>query len=353
MKAKIVFVLNTLGGGGIARVVTTLANQIAMQGSYEVYLLVMHKRKRLYEVHDEVKVIEHSAERNQIGKARYILNSVLFIRRSVRQIGTCTVVANGEWLNSFVYLSLMGLGRKVFFADHSNPERAHQSPFAWVDRLVYPRVNGVLVLSEAAKRKVREQYGQHRVLKLDNPVLFPELLNTPRKPVVLCMGRLSPEKGQDILIKAFARTKNDWKLWFLGDGPFREELELLVKKEGIEERVVFLGMQQDTAHYLNQAGLYVMPSLTENFPMALIEAMSLGLPCIASDCMQWRGSADFLQHNINGLKVPVSDYEALAAAIDLLVEDEKLRDYFGVKAKEIRLQFDLDKTVNHFIEYII
>ena len=352
-KKKIVFVLNTLAGGGIARVVTTFANHIAEQGLYEAYLVVLHKKQRLYALHPDVKVIENEAKRVSGGKVLYIFKSVVFIRKAIQLIGTCSVIANGEWLNSFVYLSLFGLGRRVYFADHSNPERKGQSPFPRIDRWVYPRVGGVLVLSEAAKSKIEEQYGQRRVLLLDNPVAFPLSMDVPRKSVILCMGRLSAEKGQDLLLKAFSHTVTDWKLWFLGDGPFRKELEQLTAQLGLKDRVEFLGQQQNTARYLNQAGIYVMPSHTENFPMALIEAMGIGLPCIATNCMPWRGASDFINDGHNGLKVPVNDDTALAAAITKLIADEDLRCQLGKNALEIRHQFNMDITLKQLIEYVI
>lgn len=349
---NIVFVLNNLAGGGIARVVTTFANQIAQRGTHQVYLVVMHKKPPLYALHPSIKLIENAAKRRSGGKIGYIFRSVFFIRKAVKSIGKCTVVVNGEWLNAFVYLCLKGVVSKIYLADHSNPQRSGQSPFPLMDSYAYPRATGVVVLSEAAKQKVEQKYAQKNILLLDNPVTFPEKITIPKQKVILCMGRLSAEKGQNILIEAFSRTTNDWQLWFLGDGPSRTELERLAKDLGIEKRIVFLGMQQNTAHYLNQASVYVMPSLTENFPMALIEAMSLGLPCVATDCMPWRKDEDFIVDGVNGLKVPVGNAQALAEAIDRLVSDEELRERIAQNAANIKQQFDIDHTVNKFLAYI-
>ncbi|WP_461790333.1 glycosyltransferase [Pedobacter sp.] len=349
---KIVFVLNNIAGGGIARVVTTFANQIAQMGTHQVYLVVMHKKAPLYALHPSIHLIENNATRKSGGKISYIFRSVLFIRRAVKSIGECTVIVNGEWLNAFVYLCLKGIVNKVYLADHSNPQRSGQSPFPFVDNFVYPRATGVLVLSEAAKQKVAQQYAQKNILLLDNPVTFPAQAIVSKQQAIICMGRLSTEKGQDVLIEAFSKVKNDWKLWFLGDGPSRKELEILAQNLGVANRIVFLGMQQDTAFYLNQASIYVMPSLTENFPMALVEAMSLGLPCIATDCMPWRKQDDFIVDEFNGLKVPVANSDALAQAIDRLVFDEQLRENLGKNAANIKQQFNIESTVNKFMEYI-
>lgn len=352
-KKKIVFILNTLSGGGIARVVTTFANRIAQLGHYNVYLIVLHQKQAIYALHPNVFVVENTAKRVKGSKLAYIIKSILFIRKSIKNIGNCCVIANGEWLNSFVYISLLGMGRKVFFADHSNPQRTGQSPFPFIDKLIYPRVNGVLVLSEAAKNKIQQKYGQSKVLLMDNPVAFPDQINIQKEPVILCMGRLSVEKGQDVLIKAFANVNHNWQLWFLGDGPFKQQLEMLTAELKLQKKVIFLGLQQNTSSYLNQASVYVMPSHTENFPMALVEAMSIGLPCIATNCMPWRGDDDFIKDNYNGLKVPVNDPEALASAINQLIENEALRAKLGKNALQIKQQFNLDQTLNQLINYVI
>ena len=80
---KIVFVLNTIGAGGIARVVTTFANQIAALGKYEVFLVVMHKKQSLYELHPSIQVIQNQAQRKPGGKLGYILNAAIFIRKTI------------------------------------------------------------------------------------------------------------------------------------------------------------------------------------------------------------------------------------------------------------------------------
>lgn len=349
MKEKIAFILNSIDGGGIDRVVTTFANEIAESGSYEMVLILLHRKKHFFTLHPEVRVIENKKNRNGSSRLKYMMGTCAFIRRTLSEIKPCRIVSNGEWLNSFVYLSAIGLPFPVYFTDHSNPERKGQSPFPWIDKLVYPRVKGVLVLSEAAKNKVINKLGQQRVFVVDNPVQFPELRVSEQENIVICMGRLSPEKGQDILIRAFAKVPEDWKLHLLGDGKTRAELEKLVDELGIGDRVVFLGLQKDINKYLSKASIYVMPSHTENFPMALLEAMSIGLPCLVTDCMPWRKEDDFIIDGRNGIKVPVSDPDRMALGLNQLIQDPLLRKHFSEKALEIRGRYDLTHIVNDFL----
>ena len=80
----------------------------------------------------------------------------------------------------------------------------------------------------------------------------------------------------------------------------KDELTVLAKQLSVEDNVVFLGNQTKIIDYLSIAEIYVMPSKTENFPMALLEVMSLGLPCVVTDCMPWRGEDDFIINNKKG-----------------------------------------------------
>lgn len=347
---KIAFVLNGINGGGIDRVVTTFANELARQGKYEVYLVLLHKRAHFFNVAPEVKIIENEVLRTKTSKWTYTLSTMRFIRKTFKQIRPDRIISNGEWLNSFVYLSALGLNYPVYFADHSNPERKGQSPFPLLDKIVYPRVKGVLVLSEAARRKIQNSFGQKNAFIIDNPVSFPVARIVEKENVVISMGRLSPEKGQDVLIRAFALIQGNWKLHLLGDGQIRPELEKLVTELKLQDKVVFLGLQKDIAFHLSRAKIYVMPSHTENFPMALIEAMAVGLPCVATDCMPWRGDDDFITNGENGIKVPVGCHEQLASGITQLIEDTDLRYKLATKALEIKDRYNLENIVGNLIQ---
>ena len=349
-KKKIVFVLNSISGGGIDRVVTTFANELAKHKLYDVILILLHKKTHFFRVHPDVKIIENDRLRSGGSKWSYTINTIAFLRKTMRKLKPDRVISNGEWLNSFVYLSLTGLKYPVYFADHSNPERKGQSPFPRLDRMIYPRVNGVLVLSEAAKQKIQNEFGQKNVFIVDNPISFPVVQTVKKEDIIITMGRLSPEKGQDVLIRAFALIRGDWKLHLLGDGYTRPSLEKLVNELGLADRVVFLGLQQDIALHLSKAKIYAMPSHTENFPMALIEAMAVGLPCVVTDCMPWRADDDFIINGKNGIKVPVADHIKLAEGIDKLIENADLRGRLGNKALEIRERYNLKNIVDNLIK---
>lgn len=349
---KIAFVLNKISGGGIARVVSTYANLIAENTGHDIYLVLMHKKEHLYKLHPKVKIIENNHKRKLFNKLFYSVRSFLFLRSVAKHHKFDRLIVNGEWINSFAYFATLNTGiKEIFLFDHSNPLRKSQSPFSPADKIAYNKASGILVLSNAAKDKIQNKFTSAKYVEIiDNPVVF---LNSQadqnKENILISMGRLSEEKGQDILIKAFVKAKlKDWKLHLLGDGLIKDELQKLTKQLEIEDDVVFLGNQQDIAKYLQRAKIYVMPSKTENFPMALLEAMSIGLPCIVTNCMPWRGEEDFITHKVNGLKVAVDDVDEMAEAMNYLVENEEERMRLGKESLKIKERLNLDQTFINF-----
>src|SRR5690606_14046728 len=135
-----------------------------------------------------------------------------------------------------------------------------------------------------------------------------------RRPLeVLCVGRLAPMKGHQVLIAALGKLVAqgvDARLRLVGDGPERARLRHAVERLGLGARVDFLGaLNQDEVlpHYA-AADAFALASFTEGIPMVLMEAMASGVPCVAS----WvAGIPELIRHEVDGLLVPPSDATAL------------------------------------------
>lgn len=143
--------------------------------------------------------------------------------------------------------------------------------------------------------------------------------------VVGSVGRLSTEKGHDILLKAFAlalKKVPDMRLVIVGDGSESENLKAITKRHEISEKVSFPGNTNDVRGFLSGMDIFVLPSRYESQGIAAMEAMSAGLPVIASDV---GGIPGIITDQVEGLLVNPEDTEALANAIEKLAEDTALR----------------------------
>lgn len=153
------------------------------------------------------------------------------------------------------------------------------------------------------------------------PGLRAELGIRPDEKVVCCVARLSPQKGQDVLLRAAALLYSRGKavrLLLAGDGEDRRRLESLAAGPGLSGKVLFLGRRSDVPAVFATADICAAPSRWEGLSLSLGEAMLAGLPCAATDIP---GHRDILKDGVTGLAVPPDRPEALAAAIERLMDD--------------------------------
>lgn len=156
-------------------------------------------------------------------------------------------------------------------------------------------------------------------------------LRDPSK--LLFVGRLHPQKGLDTLIRAFRELRSGFdhplRLQLLGEGPIRSELAHLADELDLAGDVDFLGSTDDVPEYLRQADVFVLPSRAEGLSNALLEAMSSGLPVVAT---RIPGNLDAIDDHMSGLLCEVDDTVSLVVALREMLEDAALRSRLGVNA---------------------
>src|SRR5207237_1533698 len=149
------------------------------------------------------------------------------------------------------------------------------------------------------------------------------------------VSRLSPEKGVDVLVRAFDGVPGE--LVLVGDGPDRGRVEDLAR-----ERVRLLGRieRDDLLRWYAAADAYVMPSRSETWGMAMQEAAAAGLPLIASEAPG--AGHDLIEQGVNGFRVPVEDVEELRAALVRVAGDEDWREQAGSRTRELAAGYTPD-----------
>ena len=140
------------------------------------------------------------------------------------------------------------------------------------------------------------------------------------------VGRLHEQKGHQFLLQAVAKMTNRVRVTIVGDGRLRDELVMLAAKLEISDQISFLGARADINEFLSAIDVFVMPSLWEGQPIALLEALALGKPCIASAV---DGIPEIITDGVNGYLVQSKDVEALAIAMDWAVENPDLLAKFA------------------------
>jgi glycosyltransferase involved in cell wall biosynthesis len=168
---------------------------------------------------------------------------------------------------------------------------------------------------------------------------------------IIFIGKLNPMKGVHILIECFALLRAehlDIKLEIIGDGPDRKKLENMTKTLEISKAVCFYGEIKDVKKHLQEADLFVLPSFSEGLPNVILEAMSSGLPVIAT---RTGGIPDIIEDGSNGILVEPRNSDQLYKAISRILTNEKLAEQLSLKAREtIESRFSIDHIARQYIK---
>jgi glycosyltransferase involved in cell wall biosynthesis len=166
------------------------------------------------------------------------------------------------------------------------------------------------------------------------------------RPVVVTLARLAPQKGIGVLLRAAAELPNV-SFIVAGEGPERHALESQARSLGVSDRVAFSGFQSDPAALLASADLFVLPSFEEGLPLALLEAMAVGTPVVATAI---GGTDEVVTHGEHGLLVPPGDAAALASAIGALLRDPARAARLAVAARtRVRESFSMERMVHDVV----
>lgn len=186
------------------------------------------------------------------------------------------------------------------------------------------------------------------VQPLDNPAYPNELIKPPRR--ILNVGRLSYQKNQSLLIRAFARVairNPDWVLTLVGEGEKRDEIERLIAEKGLANRVELIGAVMDVDTWYRKSAFLAFPSLWEGFPNALVEAFRQGLPAVG--LKQTAGVNELLRHNETGI-LASNDEVGFAAALQVMIDDVDYRRRAGRIARESVMRYEPGSIFDRWAE---
>lgn len=323
-------VLRAFEGGGAQRDMILLCNALAGKG-VRVVILTLRPEGPLRSLLDpSVPVVEVPG-----GQIRY---AVLGLRRSLRELKPAAVISSEASLNLCTLIAARILPRrkrpKVVLREVGSPSFAERrDPYAQnrvayrLLRWLYRYADRIIALTEGARRDLRENFAVPDELisvMLTNAVIPPAVAERlaqwdgeigREQNLVVCVGRLSPEKDQRTLIRAMALMPADlnWRLAIVGDGAERSALETLVRELGLADRIVFTGQVTDPFAFMMRARVAVCASIYEGLCNALIEALACGTPVVSTNCPY--GPFEILQGGRFGTLTPVGDAQALAKAI--------------------------------------
>jgi glycosyltransferase involved in cell wall biosynthesis len=362
-KQRILFIIPSLEEGGAERVLVNLLNKFDFQ-RFEVDLCVVENRGIYFgEIPSQVNIITFF--NNQfVCKVFNGLHVRFNINLFYKWIANRKIKGNYEVGISFldsaytdILFFLKGkVSKRISWVHSSYQTYLNFGKFytgAYKERIIanrYSKLDRIVFVSNDSKKEFEEIFGQFpgmsviynmidaKGVKKKAEAPFTALFDADVTNIV-ALGVLLPVKGYDKLIRAARLLKNDgviFKLRILGNGDLENELKLLVKELDLEKEVELAGFQYNPFPYLKQSDVFVMTSVSEGLPTALIEAMILGLPTVVTDCSGCREIAGQGEFSIMTPQTDIGIYQGLKEAIN----NPSKQTYFRDKSLERAALFD-------------
>lgn len=352
---RITLVINSLGAGGAERVMSMMAGWWATSGVSVTLITLTPRERDFYSLDSRVTRVALDLSRPSSGAVdalRSNLARVRALRRAIAHSCPDVVISFMDVTNVLTLLATLGLGVPVIVSERIDPRRYPIGRFwSTLRRWVYPCAEALVVQAEALRSWGEQHLPKSRLHVIPNPVAAPAATpqdkgSAPQHPTVIAMGRLTAQKGFDLLIEAFARCAPDfpdWDLLILGEGEERKKLEHQARELGVSARVHLPGRVPHPEEHLAKAELFVLSSRYEGFPNALVEAMSCGLAAISTDCPT--GPAEIIRPGVDGLLVPAESPEALEKAMRNLMSDPAERRRLAERAPEVITRFGVARVM--------
>lgn len=344
MKRKIAFHLNCLEQGGAERVVSNLANQFSREG-YETLIATEWYGDNEFQIEEKVRRI-HVGLREQDEKksriAKFLLR-IKYLRKFMKEEQPDILIAFGHRANYRALTASLGTKVPVIVSVRTDPV-GHYDAFS--DKiqipLLFPKAAGYVFQTEG-QREFFAPFLKRKSKIILNP-LHDKYIGVPkpekRKKEVVQSGRLVDFKNQPMLIKAFIEVHKkhpDYMLRIYGGDSFdgtKEILESVIRENHAGEYVKLMGASDSLEKELPDAAVFAFSSDWEGLPNALLEAMALGLPIVATDC-PCGGPRTVMEDGVNGLLIPIKNQKALEDGINRLIENPDYAEQLGEKAREI------------------
>ncbi|PUR01237.1 glycosyltransferase family 4 protein [Acinetobacter schindleri] len=321
---KICFLIGNLNNsGGTERVTTLIANALA-QKNFQVSILSLADGKQsFFELEPDIKT--YSLYPKKISFKKNFFGAIWRIRKFVTQHQIDTLIVVDSISCIFTVPALCGLKVKHICWEHFNFKVNLGVKYRDIGRKWAAKYCDYVVTLTKRDKELWDQGIKNikaKIIPIANPSPFEVQENIPSLDykTILCVGRLTYQKGFDLLITAWVKVAQqvpDWKIVMVGSGEDEQMLKQMAKSLGVDDSIIFAGQQKNMDIFYRQASFFCMSSRFEGLPMALLEAQSYGLPIVAFDCDT--GPAEIVEHNTSGFLVELGNIAELANALFELI----------------------------------
>ena len=355
--------------GGIERVLANKVNYFVNEKSFETHIVTSEpkRNKPCYHIDDKVKL--HDLDINYNRKLSYLhpynfsklFRHYFLLRKKIKKINPdVIIVCNFAFEFYFIpFIKPNILKIKEFHSSRHFENQLRNQNKSFFKKIYY-KINDFIeskydylaLLTEDEK----QYYKSNNTVVIPNPLTsYPEKHATLTNNKVISAGRIAPVKGFEKLIQAWelvAIKYPDWILEIYGEGEkgYVMTLQELISSLNLQNKVILCGSTDNMEEKMLNASIYVMSSLTECFPLVLLESLSCGLPVVSFDCPY--GPRNIIINNEDGLLVENGNIEKLSTTITQLIKDKALRTNMGKQGRLNIKRFQLDIVMNTWLELL-
>jgi N-acetylgalactosamine-N,N'-diacetylbacillosaminyl-diphospho-undecaprenol 4-alpha-N-acetylgalactosaminyltransferase len=370
---KLSILIYSLASGGAERVISILLNQL--KDRYDITLYLMNDTI-FYNIPKNLKItyLENSDSKESGIKKLLKLPILAWKYKKLNNSDISLSFMNRpNYIN--ILAKLFGMKSKVLISERIAPSQEYKTNTLkdkisrFLIKNLYSKANLIIPNAEGIKSDLINNFeiDKNLIKVINNPVDIEKIENLKKEEVefrdktfsFITIGRMQYQKNHKLLIDAIKDI--DAKLYIIGDGELRYDLELKIDSLELLDKVVLLGRQSNPYKYISQADCFVFSSNYEGFPNVLLEALACGLPVISTDCQS--GPREILAPNsdINfqlqesiekveyGILTAVNDKDSLIEAMNIMINDKQLREKYKNSAKIRAKDFDVDKIIKKFI----
>ena len=389
---NIAFFTVTLSNGGAERVVSYLSKEFPEE--YNRYVIVSYLSEEHYEYGGQLINLDVKPADNVFGKASNYVKRIKKLRKIKKELNLDTTISFLDGANVINILSRVNDKIIISIRNHKSQELSGKKGAVVMKIMsrMYRMADKVVAISGGVEKDLLENFKvpKEKVQVIYNPIdikkieaLANEKIDEKyekvfEKPTIVNVGRLTNQKAQWSLIRAFskaAEADKDVNLAILGQGELKDGLEKLIEEYNLQDRVFLLGFQSNPFKYVSRSSMFVLSSLFEGLGNVVLEALACNVPIISTDCKSGPreifapGTSldsiiEGLEEHEYGMLVPVmnnpmnngaglsKEEEILADAIVSLLNDEQKREQYIAKSKMRVNDFEINNIINEWVKVI-
>lgn len=355
--SRIMFVVPYLSGGGAERVVATWSKELDKIG-YDVHILVFYRTGEEYRTYGNVKIHTIANSKEHYKKMKNT-EKLLAIRKNIKEYKPKLVIPFVTYVGIMCTISSVGLKIKLVETIRNNPWLVPNKKYGRFVRNLSVILSNHCIVQNSEQINYFPKYLRKKMVIIPNSISeeffqSEKIYKEKKISKIISVGRLEKQKNHSLLITAFSKIAGFHPyitLEIYGDGPLREQLQTMINRLNMNERIYLRNRSDEIINKLRDSDLFVLSSNYEGMPNALMEAMALGVPCIATNCPT--GPSDLIVDELDGKLVPVCDEAELINAMSYLIKNPDKAIEMGKRSRLKMIEkYNNDANISHLKSWL-